>query len=1385
MRLRLYFTIITTFFLIQITEAQDDLQPKFTPSYPSTADLGRFGNMPVGLFTGSPAVNLEIYTLKDGETSIPITIGYNSNGVQVDGIPKQLGIDWNLIATGVITRTVMDEPDENQPPANLPLIHCEANDSAGRAIAGYNKTDTEKDIFSLNAFGLSVKFLLADDRENVIQIEQSKIKIVYDKSVFYVTDVDGTVYTFGGTNATEQSVNRNDGGSSHATPTEFTTAWYLTKIQKPTGQSPVIFSYTKEWMRYYTSYFEEAVAIERNINNSDNLTSISTPRIQSYKNKQYHHTAILSQIELNGKRIVFEYEYKNPSGEFASYNSKQLISMKIYNNPDLANSLIRTYDFDYYLITPSNEYNNSYTDLNQKLIFLKEIKEKGKTISDEIVKYSFEYYDPEKLPARHSFSKDIYGYFNGSRSANNIFNNLTTGTTISCENVDSPLYNSFRVTGSRRNPNPLFTHYGMLRSIFYATKGKTVIEYEPNIVLSKVFVPGIHSTMDLSAQGIKAKTSAPFYIEKQQVIKVSGSVGASDDDTSVVNCERYMEIPHHLAGQSFTFDIIDATTNIVKYHMGSKNRVIENQICIEPGWYKTTIKTGKCSEASARFSCYLSGSEPHWETKDVPVAGVRVKRTLDHDSNQNIVIKRYYYGDLENLNKSSASFLTKDPYTEKNIDVYTNDIELYDGFEGHFTKSFYRTFKMMSSSKTPLYSFDGIAIGYETVIESLGGDNFENGGIENNFIVNQDLEPMMLCGDNVRNVNFSNSTLNGKQRRRASFKMVANKVKNVFIEGFVYDEKLKTEISNFSGSVLMTGATFELYNTNKYSITSQFNFLSQKNVSKFDVDGLNPVKTSINYNYSINSLQLASQSTKNSKGETLETKYFYPQDPEMASEPFVKELIAGNRIGTPLNTKTFRGQTKLTEQKTIYDKSPARIGFLLPKYILQNKGAAALNNAIDKKIAFDLYDDKGNLLQYTQEGATPVSMIWGYNKTLPVAKIENIAYASIPVNLINELQTASSDKGTEASMLTAVNKVFYTASGLGNTAITTYMYKPLVGVSRITDPSGMSTYYDYDNFNRLKYIKDQDLNVLQTNYYHYKGQVIDYVLPIESIYRNVAISKIYTKNNCPAGNIGTAMTYTVPAEKYTSNISQSDANDKAQKDMDVNGQDWVNNRTGCSFMNTKKSSVFSKNNCSAGTSAVVTYTVAAGTFSSGISQADADAKAQTNIDQNGQAYANANGICTFKNKVASKLFTKNDCEVTGIPATMYYTIAAGTYSSTISQTDADLKAQVDLNNNGQTYVNANSYCTYQNEELQGNFSVFSEYRGFIKIAYFVPSGKYTSIISQVDADNIAQQALSQCQYEYSCRMVECEEVPWEYGLAINSYDCDSISFTIMPSLEEN
>ena len=53
--------------------------------------------------------------------------------------------------------------------------------------------------------------------------------------------------------------------------------------------------------------------------------------------------------------------------------------------------------------------------------------------------------------------------------------------------------------------------------------------------------------------------------------------------------------------------------------------------------------------------------------------------------------------------------------------------------------------------------------------------------------------------------------------------------------------------------------------------------------------------------------------------------------------------------------------------------------------------------------------------------------------------------------------------------------------------MTTYTYSPLVGMTTACDPGNRITYYFYDGLQRLKWVKDQDGNIIKSYQYHYIG----------------------------------------------------------------------------------------------------------------------------------------------------------------------------------------------------------------------------------------------------------------------------------------------------------
>lgn len=191
----------------------------------------------------------------------------------------------------------------------------------------------------------------------------------------------------------------------------------------------------------------------------------------------------------------------------------------------------------------------------------------------------------------------------------------------------------------------------------------------------------------------------------------------------------------------------------------------------------------------------------------------------------------------------------------------------------------------------------------------------------------------------------------------------------------------------------------------------------------------------------------------------------------------------------------------------------------------------------------------------------------------------------------------------------------------------------------------------------------------------------DFLNTVVFPYGNTPQSRTFYRNNCGTSGVGSAVPLTIPANTFTS-TTQADADAQAIANLNWYPQSEINALGTCTYSNKEKSGYIRKNNCPPGSlGSSLIYVVPVGKHTSTISEADADAKAQIDFNTDGQNEANTRGSCLFKSKALSNVGFRKICIAPKVGTIVYYSAVEGTFTSFVSQADADLKAQTAGQNN--------------------------------------------------------------------------------------------------------
>lgn len=1037
---------------------------------PTAASLGKYAEWPVSLYTGTTNISIPLYTLSEKNISVPISLSYHASGNRVDDYASWVGLGWTLNCGGVITRTVRGLPDDNPSHgyfATRTLLRNpeRAYDNVTNFTIFHNQAlgmlDSQPDVFMFNALGQSFKFFI-DSNFNIQSIPKSAIKVSLSPNhdgVFLANDEwkveleNGTKLYFGGVGAVERTQNMSNGNviDDYYSGTGFVSSWFLKRIVSVTGEV-INFHYEPE--DYTTSNTLSFTDYTR-----QTLGALMPPEINLSESRISG--VRLSRIESSNQLIKF---VPQPASRLDLTYCYALDSLKVYESA--SQKVVKQLSFNY-----------GYSESSR--LTLDHINEISSDHSETINQYGF-LYSETKLPVRGSYAQDHWGYYNGA-------NNQTL-----LPYVQGLLPSQLSADREAHFP---FSSAEILTQINYPTGGSSKFIYEPHSYTN------FTTEIGQASATVTLLTTDPLGTEK--VMSFNKSTGGE-----VKLNYSFIRNPQENDPLYVLISIKNLDNGTTINRAPSVDGSYEDLFLLQAGNYTISVRSIDMANTycTATVSWTAEG-DPH--PVDRLVGGVRIKEIIASENNQVLSKKKFIYENAfcaapyQNEHYAYVMrVLTIDPCIPAPGETYVNRTDHY--------------LARTSYSKTVLGTTSGGPIGYGKVTV-LNGDNGDN-GLEENYFSTSPSDwvstnfpfPPPSSFDYKRGLLLNQITkdASGKTKKEISntYDFIPNYIQQGYVAGFAlynrcYDGSSGLNVAqrseiiygpfiNSSEWVQQTGTREDIYDDNG-NISSV--------LKKYYYD--NPAH-----------LQMTRSSISNSTGKTIVSLKTFAQD-YGSGTPFIDNMKNNHQIALPIEEVSYEEDTNglkiLGGNITEYSLGAALPNkvyqletdspILLSSFKFSNYGMGQFPNFISgnsylmdsrykQRINYNKYSTGGNLLEVQTSLGPKSAYLWSYNSQYPIAEIKNADYATVESVLGGSasVNNFSNSIPTDQQVKNIINQLRNSIS-LKDAHITSYTYKPLVGMTSQTDAKGLTTTYEYDAFQRLSTVRDQNGNILKQTNYHYKN----------------------------------------------------------------------------------------------------------------------------------------------------------------------------------------------------------------------------------------------------------------------------------------------------------
>lgn len=794
------------------------------------------------------------------------------------------------------------------------------------------------------------------------------------------------------------------------------------------------------------------------------------------------------------------------------------------------------------------QFNNGYfnggnaADFNVKRLRLNSVTEYSTKGAKKPYVFSYFGDSPQgingSLPKKSSLARDHWGFYNGKTTNATLipevlFTSVTLITKDACNetvqiSAEEGYVNS--IAGGDRDADETSSLAATLKNIQYPTGGSTDFVFESNTFNVEEGAREIKDFMVTSEMGhfeLNVPTTVKVTAELNCPNQCGYGQGTDQTCSSIdpIDDKPYLEITNEKDQRrwaAYYHDFITTGDVNLSHNQCGVVRTFPF-LDLPAGSYsiKAYPLNGYDAHGNVTYSAMVAVDQSNLIKKG---GGLRIKSIVDHDGvdARNDIVRNFDYTmtDGSGRTKSSGRLMTNPMYSYFSYNTLSR---------GNGTVS--TCFKVISDSYSniPLGgSARGNLVGYDQVTVRYGA-NGENGKSVF-FYRNEPDETNFSKGESFfpNSPTTTHAPSNGQLLRQIDYTSDGKKIRET-INNYELNAETERQLTGMISRILGNREQLQYH---FYTEPSEWWHLSGSYQIDYDVnDPSNVQGTSKLTRYFYENLDhklLTRKETRSSEGEAISERWLYPLD--LRDDVPAAMWDANNPNFKNLQNSLVRHQVNINGVLTLGEKN--NYSYLNDQDVVAVSSIekATRSGVFEPRVAMTSFDSKGNVIDVSKVNDTNVAYVWGYKGTLPVAQVVNAKSNQVFYEGFEETGNGTSSKtglksNSGAYTFTqplgfspAANSVisywywddteqkwkykeypyasnFTTPQSTSidefrvfpaNAKMTTYTYDPLVGITSSTDPNGQTVYYQYDDLNRLKAIKDFEGNVVKRFDYQYK-----------------------------------------------------------------------------------------------------------------------------------------------------------------------------------------------------------------------------------------------------------------------------------------------------------